>query len=65
MKKMISEVSLARLMWWTVCPFCYDKDCADCTVCLGTDLDLIPWAELFKDARKDHGRCGGPGRVRP
>ncbi len=25
----------------------------DCKVCMGTEMDPIPWAELFKDGRDE------------
>ena len=60
--KVVRGYTADQAMFWSICPFCEYKDLSECTECLGTDTDAIPWAELFKDARITYGPCRGPHR---
>jgi len=60
MAKIAADITYKDVLHWAVCVFCETNEADECQECLGTDLDPIPWAELFKNARKTYGPCGGP-----
>ncbi len=64
MAKTINGCNLYQIMYWAMCPFCEAGAIAVCDECLGTDLDPIPWAELFKEGRREGSGYGRPGRDR-
>lgn len=62
MVTIVAGLSIEEVMHWSICCFCESRDTPKCEECLGTDLDAMPWAELFKTTRVTHGPCGGPCR---
>ena len=59
----IVDITFDDVLHWSVCVFCERGATPTCQECMGTGLEAIPWAELFKDARVRLGPCGGPSRV--
>ena len=62
MSRMVDGLeTIDMIMAWWLCPYCdtegrepHDNEVyltKDCPECLGTDLDTIPWAELFRHGR--------------
>jgi hypothetical protein len=55
-----ADITFTDVLHWSICVYCETDDTPKCEECLGTDLEPIPWAELFPNGRKEYGPCGGP-----
>ena len=62
MPRMLVGINKQELLSWYLCPYCEEdgKDTngpvyftEDCPECQGTDMDTIPWSELFVNGRRE------------